>query len=159
MGQISRGWFKVSINIVGAWNIIIYLPCYQLHIDPAPFLRNYSKCQQQQKTAIFLNHTINAFPIECIPGQFCGPDSHLEKRLARGINPLDGVSRHSLFEEQRFHKTTYSWQNTHWSGTEMNYRKRFDSWRESCCHNCLGSYESQNENWYRFENEEEKTDE
>jgi len=25
----------------------------------------------------------------------------------------------------------------------MNYRERFDSWRESCCHSCLGDYESQ----------------
>jgi len=41
----------------------------------------------------FLNLAINAFPVELyIPGyQFCGPSTHLEKRLARGdrgINPL-----------------------------------------------------------------------
>ena len=28
--------------------------------------------------------------------------------------------------------------------------------RESCCHNCLSNYESQNENWYGLENEEEE---
>ena len=41
----------------------------------------------------------------------------------------------------------------------MDYRERFDSWRQSCCHSCLGGYESQNENWYGNENEEEKVDE
>ncbi|KYQ52679.1 hypothetical protein ALC60_08211 [Trachymyrmex zeteki] len=46
----------------------------------------------------FLNHAINALPIELhIPGyQFCGPGTHLEKRLARGdrgINPLDAACR------------------------------------------------------------------
>ena len=33
----------------------------------------------------------------------------------------------------------------------MDYRERFNSWRESCY---LG--ESQNENWYELENEEEE---
>jgi len=42
----------------------------------------------------------------------------------------------------------------------MNYRERFDSWRDSCYHSCLGGYESQNKSWYEFENEEkEKADE
>ena len=45
-----------------------------------------------------LNHVINALPIELhIPGyQYCGPGTHLEKRLARGdqgINPLDAACR------------------------------------------------------------------
>ena len=45
-----------------------------------------------------LNRAINALPIELhIPGyQFCGPGTHLEKRLARGdrgINPLDAACR------------------------------------------------------------------
>src|SRR5436190_15175041 len=45
-----------------------------------------------------LNHAINALPIELhIPSyQFCGPGTHLEKRLARGdrgINPLDAACR------------------------------------------------------------------
>jgi len=45
-----------------------------------------------------LNRTINALPFELhIPGyQFCGPGTHLEKRLARGdqgINPLDAACR------------------------------------------------------------------
>src|SRR5436190_12550230 len=45
-----------------------------------------------------LNCAINALPIEIhIPGyQFCGPGTHLEKRLARGdrgINPLDVACR------------------------------------------------------------------
>jgi len=43
-----------------------------------------------------LNHAINAFPFELhIHGyQFCGPGTHLEKRLARGdrgINPLNAA--------------------------------------------------------------------
>jgi len=42
----------------------------------------------------FLNHAINALPIELhIAGyQFCDPHTHLKKRLVRGdrgINPLD----------------------------------------------------------------------
>lgn len=45
-----------------------------------------------------LNRAINALPVELhIPGyQFCGPGTHLEKRLARGdqgINPLDAACR------------------------------------------------------------------
>jgi len=45
-----------------------------------------------------LNRAINALPFELhIPGyQFCGPGTHLEKRLARGdqgINPLDAACR------------------------------------------------------------------
>ena len=45
-----------------------------------------------------LNRAINALPIELhIPGyQFCGPGTHLEKRLVRGdrgINPLDAACR------------------------------------------------------------------
>jgi len=45
-----------------------------------------------------LNRAINALPIELhIPGyQFCGPGTHLEKRLARGdqdINPLNAACR------------------------------------------------------------------
>mgnify|MGYP006961462374 CR=1 FL=1 len=45
-----------------------------------------------------LNRVINALPFELhIPGyQFCGPGTHLEKRLAkgdRGINPLDAACR------------------------------------------------------------------
>ena len=45
-----------------------------------------------------LNRAINALPIELhIPGyQFCGPGTHLIKRLARGdrgINPLDAACR------------------------------------------------------------------
>ena len=45
-----------------------------------------------------LNSVINALPFELhIPGyQFCGPGTHLEKRLARGdrgINPLDAACR------------------------------------------------------------------
>jgi len=45
-----------------------------------------------------LNSVINALPCEVhIPGyQFCGPGTHLEKRLARGdrgINPLDAACR------------------------------------------------------------------
>jgi len=45
-----------------------------------------------------LNRTINALPFELhIPGyQFCGPGTHLEKRLARGdqgVNPLDAACR------------------------------------------------------------------
>ena len=45
-----------------------------------------------------LNRMINALPFELhIPGyQFCGPGTHLEKRLARGdqgINPLDTACR------------------------------------------------------------------
>ena len=50
------------------------------------------------KDCSFLNHAINAFSIELhISGyQFCGPGTHLEKRLARGdrsINPLDAACR------------------------------------------------------------------
>ena len=46
----------------------------------------------------FLNHAINALPIELhISGyQFCGPGTHLEKRLGRGdwdINPLGAACR------------------------------------------------------------------
>jgi len=45
-----------------------------------------------------LNNVINTLPFELhIPGyQFCGPGTHLEKRLARsdrGINPLDAACR------------------------------------------------------------------
>jgi len=45
-----------------------------------------------------LNNVINALPFELhIPGyQFCGPGTHLEKRLARGdrgVNPLDAACR------------------------------------------------------------------
>jgi Phospholipase A2-like domain len=45
-----------------------------------------------------LNHVINKLPVELhIPGyQFCGPGTHLEKRLARGdqgINQLDAACR------------------------------------------------------------------
>jgi len=44
-----------------------------------------------------LNRAINALPFELhIPGYFCGPGTHLEKRLARGdqgINPLDAACR------------------------------------------------------------------
>jgi hypothetical protein len=45
-----------------------------------------------------LNSVINALPCELhIPGyQFCGPGTHLKKRLARGdqgINPLDAACR------------------------------------------------------------------
>jgi len=45
-----------------------------------------------------LNKVINTFPFELyIPGhQFCGPGTHLEKRLAKGdrsINPLDAACR------------------------------------------------------------------
>lgn len=45
-----------------------------------------------------LNRMINALPVELhIPGyQFCGPGTHLEKRLVRGdrgINPLDAACR------------------------------------------------------------------
>lgn len=45
-----------------------------------------------------LNRMINALPVELhIPGyQFCGPGTHLKKRLARGdrgINPLDAACR------------------------------------------------------------------
>jgi len=45
-----------------------------------------------------LNRAINALPFELhIPGyQFCGPGTHLEKRLARGdrgINSLDAACR------------------------------------------------------------------
>ena len=58
----------------------------------------------------FLNHAINALLIELyIPGyQFYDPDTHLEKRLAkgdRGINSLDAVCHEfSLFVEQRSHE-------------------------------------------------------
>jgi len=58
----------------------------------------------------FLNHTINALPIELhISGyQFCDLGTHLEKRLARGdrgINSLNAVCHEfSLFAEQRSHE-------------------------------------------------------
>ena len=57
------------------------------------------------KNCDFLNHAINALPIELhIPGyEFWGPGTHLEKRLVRGdqdINPLDAVYRE--------HDITYS---------------------------------------------------
>jgi len=53
----------------------------------------------------FLNHAINALPIELhiLGYQFCGPGKHLEKRLARGdrsINLLDATCRE--------HDITYS---------------------------------------------------
>jgi len=63
----------------------------QTHIDgPAPLIKNCSECQACC--------VINALPFELhIPGyQFCGPRTHLEKRLAkgdRGINPLDATCR------------------------------------------------------------------
>lgn len=46
----------------------------------------------------FLNNTINNLPVELhIPGyQYCGPGTHLEKRIARGdsgINPLDAACK------------------------------------------------------------------
>ena len=52
-----------------------------------------------------LNRAVNAVPFELhIPGyQFCGPDTRLTKRLARGdagINPLDAACRE--------HDTAYS---------------------------------------------------
>ena len=78
---------------------------------------------------------------------------HLEKRLARGdrgINPLDVASRE--------HDIAYSRNK----GLMKRYgvdkifaeeaRKRITAKdsilgeRESCCHSCLGGYESQNEN-------------
>ena len=51
-----------------------------------------------KKVCGLLNRAINALPIELhIPGyQFCGPGTHLKKRLARGdrgINPLDAACR------------------------------------------------------------------
>ena len=50
----------------------------------------------KRKGCGLLNNAINALPFELhIPGyQFCGPGTHLEKRLARGdrgINPLDAA--------------------------------------------------------------------
>jgi hypothetical protein len=52
----------------------------------------------KRKGCGLLNSAINALPFELhIPGyQFCGPGTHLEKRLARGdqgINPLDAACR------------------------------------------------------------------
>jgi len=50
-----------------------------------------------------LNRAINTLPFELhiLGYQFCGPGTHLEKRLARGdqgINPLDAAqTRYSLF--------------------------------------------------------------
>jgi len=85
---------------------------------------------------------------------------HLEKRLARGdrgINPLDAAYHDyniSLFADRRSHETT-CWQNIHWGGAETDYAK--DSiLGERVVATSLFGYESQNENWYRLENEEEE---
>jgi len=98
------------------------------------------------------------FPFELhIPEyQFCGPGTHLEKRLARdgqGINPLDAACCE--------HDIAYSRSNDTWL-TIYSPRKRGNvlpreiqlSERESCS-NCLGGYESQDENRHGFEEEEE----
>jgi len=66
----------------------------------------------------FLNHAINALPIELyIPGyQFCDPGTHLEKRLAkgnRGINSLDATYRkHDIAYSRSKDEMTRSWQNS-----------------------------------------------
>jgi len=57
-----------------------------------------TSCKSIKSGCGLLNNVINALPFELhIPGyQFCGPGTHLEKRLARGdqgINPLDVACR------------------------------------------------------------------
>jgi len=93
--------------------------------------------------------------------QFCGPGTHLEKRLARGdrdINPLDAACReHDIAYSRSKDLTKRHVDNKIFAeNAEMDYCEKFDFWRENCCHSCLGGYKNQNENWYGFENEEEK---
>jgi len=57
-----------------------------------------TSCRSIKSGGGLLNNVINALPFELhIPGyQFCGPGTHLEKRLARGdrgVNPLDAACR------------------------------------------------------------------
>ncbi|KYN01706.1 hypothetical protein ALC62_07535 [Cyphomyrmex costatus] len=70
------------------------------HIRADSEVQRYRRCLKHYNlpTKGFLNHAINALPIELhIPGyQFCGPGTRLVKRLAtgdRGINPLDVACR------------------------------------------------------------------
>ena len=113
---------------------------------------------------------INALPVEShIPGyQFCGPSTHLEKRLARGdrgINPLNAACReHDIAYSRSKDLTKRHVADKILAKEETDYCERFNFWRErerereSCCHSYLDGYES-DKNWYEFENEEEKTDE
>jgi len=55
-------------------------------------------CKSIKSGGSLLNNVINVLPFELhIPGyQFCGPGTHLEKRLTRGdrdVNPLDAACR------------------------------------------------------------------
>ena len=74
------------------------LPYHRLHIGPASFIRNCSKCQQQKRLRFFKSRdkrTSDRVRSSCISRKFCDPDTHLERRLARDrhINPLDTVCR------------------------------------------------------------------
>ena len=70
----SRFWDTIS-------KMHYNLPSHRTYIDGPAF----DKELQRMLAKDLLNHTINTFPFELhIPGyQFCGPGTHLEKRLAR----------------------------------------------------------------------------
>jgi len=54
-----------------------------------------TSCKSMKSGGGLLNNAINALPfgLHILGYQFCDPGTHLEKRLARGINPLDAACR------------------------------------------------------------------
>jgi len=108
----------------------------------------------------FLSHAINAFSFKLhIPGyQFCGPGTHLEKRLTKGnrdINPLNSA-RHEhyiaysrnkdLAKQQIVDKILIEKIQKHITTFRLSERELLP---------LLFGYENQDKNRYEFENKEE----
>jgi len=85
----------------------------------------------------------NKLPIELhIPGsQFYSPGTHLQKRLIKDDNPLDAACREHDIAYSRNKDLTKRHVTAIILAEEArktDYRERFNSWRECCCHSCLG---------------------